>query len=70
MSKFIVGEGRTLYRQGQSWAAGRPVPQEILTAWGKGGIEKALEAGTIVDTSPPVKARARAKANDESARTG
>jgi len=70
MSRYIVGVGRTLYRQGQSWKAGRPVPPEILRAWGKGGIEKALEAGTIVDTSPPPKSRPRAKVNDESTATG
>ncbi len=62
MPRYIVGEGRTLYRGGQSWKAGRPVPPEILTAWGKAGIERALESGTIVDTSPPAKPKAKAKA--------
>ena len=60
MSRYIVGKGRTLYRNGLSCGAGRPVPQEILTAWGKGGIEKALESGTIVDTKPSAK-KAKAK---------
>ena len=70
MSRYVVGKGRTLYRGGQSSEAGRPVPQEILTAWGKAGIEQALESGAIVDTNPPVKPKARSKASDESARTG
>ena len=68
MSRYVVGKGRTLYRGGQSSEAGRPVPQEILDAWGKAGIEKALESGTIIDMNPPMKAKP--KANDESARTG
>ncbi len=70
MSRYVVGEGRTLYRDGQSWKAGRPVPQDILTAWGRAGIEKALESGTIVDTNPPMKAKPKLKANDESTGTG
>ena len=64
MSRYVVGKGRTLYRGGQSSEAGRPVPQEILAAWGKAGIEKALESGTIVDTNPPAKARPKEKAEE------
>ncbi len=70
MSRYIVGKGRTLYRNGRSCGAGRPVPQDILTAWGPAGIERALESGAIVDTNPPAKPKARSKASDESARTG
>lgn len=62
MPRYIVGVGRTLYRGGQSWKAGRPVPDEILTAWGKAGIERALESGTIIDKDPPAKPRPKAKA--------
>jgi len=70
MSGYIVGKGRTLYRGGQNWKAGRPVPQEILTAWGKARIERAIESGMIVDTSPPVKPKAKAKVSDEPTGTG
>ncbi len=62
MSRYIVGKGHTLYRNGRSCGAGRPVPQDILTAWGKAGIEKALESGAIVDTNPPVKSKPEPKA--------
>ncbi len=62
MARYIIGKGRTLYRGGQSWKAGRIVPDIILTAWGKTGIERALESGTIVDTNPPAKPKAKAKA--------
>ncbi len=61
MPQYIVGKGRTLYRGGQSWKAGRPVPDEILTAWGKAGIKEALESGTIVDMDPPAEPRSKKK---------
>ena len=70
MARYVVGKGRTLYWGGQSWGAGRPVPDEILAAWGKTGIEKALESGTIVDTNPPAKLKPKAKADDESTGPG
>ncbi len=70
MSRYVVGKGRTLYRSGQKCGAGRPVPPEILTAWGKAGIERALESGMIVDTNPPAKARPKEKAENESAGSG
>ena len=64
MSRYVVGEGRTLYRGGQNWKAGRVVPDEILIAWGKTGIEKALESGTIIDKDPPAKSKPKPKAEE------